>query len=189
MTRLIMGNKPSANASQIALKETAFIDGNDEKYPNAKIALTEDSYVNNTFITSDSISNIQLNISNVEYVASQGGFFYKPWVVSGQKASNVQLLMTPPSNSSHDDIEKALGVYWDVESDTFFIKVEAGGRKRNISLSLSSFVESPRLKLTLRDGLSLHSRPFDPIGFILPVKMNGFLLFRQTLQELSSKSK
>ena len=110
MTRLVMGNKPSANASQIALKETAFIDGNDEKYPNAKIALTEDSYVDNTFITSDSISNIQQSISNVEYVASQGGFFYKPWVVSGQKVSNVQLLMTPPSNSSPDDIEKALGV-------------------------------------------------------------------------------
>ena len=37
--------------------------------------------------------------------------------------------------------------------------------------------------------LSLHDRPYDPLGFILPVKMNGNLLFRRTLQYLSNKVK
>ena len=47
MTRLVMGNKPSANCAQIALRETAFIE---EEPPAAAVtALTEDSYVDNTF--------------------------------------------------------------------------------------------------------------------------------------------
>ena len=37
--------------------------------------------------------------------------------------------------------------------------------------------------------LSLHARPYDPLGFILPVKMIGNLLFRRTLQSLSEKVK
>ena len=42
-----MGNKPSANSSQIALRETAYIDNNHEKFPVAARALTRESYVNN----------------------------------------------------------------------------------------------------------------------------------------------
>ena len=71
----------------------------------------------------------------------------------------------------------------------FFIKVEAQGRKKNVSLSMMCFFENPKLKLRLRDCLSLHARAFDPLGFILPLKMKGNLLFRQTLQYLSLKSR
>ena len=36
----------------------------------------------------------------------------------------------------------------------------------------------------LRICLSLHAKPYDPLSLILPVKMVGSLLFRNTLQEL-----
>ena len=38
--------------------------------------------------------------------------------------------------------------------------------------------------LTLRICLSLHARAFDPLGLVLPTRMIGNLLFRNTLQHL-----
>ena len=75
------------------------------------------------------------------------------------------------------------------KNNKFFIKVEALGRKHNSTLSLLMFVDNPKLKLRLRDCLSLHARAFDPLGLILPLKMLGNLLFRVTLQHLSDQTK
>ena len=43
--------------------------------------------------------------------------------------------------------------------------------------------------LTLRVCLSLHSRPFDALGFILPTRMIGNILFRNTLQLMKKEKK
>ena len=45
MTRLVMGNKSSANSSQTALKETAVLGDCKEKFPEAATALIDYSYV------------------------------------------------------------------------------------------------------------------------------------------------
>ena len=58
MTRLVMGNKTSSNCLGVALRETAFLKGNDRKYPCAACALKQDSYIDNTFITRNDIYNI-----------------------------------------------------------------------------------------------------------------------------------
>ena len=42
-------------------------------------------------------------------------------------------------------------------------------------------------KLRLRDCLSIHSKPFDPLGFVLPVRMVGNLLFRKSLQVMNTR--
>ena len=187
MTRLVMGNKPSANCSQIALKETAFLDNSDVKYPYVAKALVHNSYVDNTFTTAEDLFSLKENISNIEKVAAKGGFVYKPWVISGENVAD--LVLAAPFEKLVMDNEKALGVYWDVRNDKFFIKVEAQGRKHNSTISLLQFVENPKLKLRLRDCLSLHARAFDPLGLILPLKMLGNLLFRVTLQQLSDRIK
>ena len=137
MCRLVMGNKPSANCSQIALRET---------------------------------------------VAQQGGFKYKPWVISCQDVPE-QILVA----AEDMDSEKALGVYWIVREDKLFIKARGSGKNKSIVVELNSFLENPSLRLTLRECLSLHARAWDPLGFVLPVKMVGTLLFRKTLQFLSNK--
>ena len=161
MTRLVMGNKPSANCSQIALKETAFLDNSDVKYPDVAKALVHNSYVDNTFTTAENLFSLKENISNIEKVAAKGGFLYKPWVISGENVAD--LVLAAPFEKLVMDNEKALGVYWDVRNDKFFIKVEAQGRKHNSTISLLQFVENPKLKLRLRDCLSLHARDFDPL--------------------------
>ena len=182
MTRLVMGNKPSANCSQIALKETAKLNENLVQYPIAFDALTNNSYV--SFTVADNIAEIKSNINQIELVAAQGGFNYKPWIVSGEDV-DVQQVAAP----SADDPEKALGVFWMVKEDKFFIKVAVGNKKKQVTINLMTVLENPKLKLTVRNCLSLHSKAFDPIGLDLPTKMIGALLFRKTLQILSSKSK
>ena len=48
--------------------------------------------------------------------------------------------------------------------------------------SLNGICVKPHL--TLRAGLSLHAKSYDPLGLILPTKMVGSILFRVTLNDL-----
>ena len=184
MKRLVMGNRPSANISQIALKETAHLNNNAEEFPAAKEALTSNSYVDNVFLGDDNEKGIKEKIKETEHVAGMGGFNFKPWVVSYQDVSDVQV--GPGLPPAYENTEKALGVFWNVKLDKLFIKVQIEGKKRKIVISLNNFIENPALKLTVRCCLSLHARCYDPIGLILPVKMVGNLLFRETIQSLAA---
>ena len=51
MSRILMGNMPSTNISEVPIKETAKMEDFPAKYPVAFQALTEDSYMDNTFLT------------------------------------------------------------------------------------------------------------------------------------------
>ena len=185
MSRLVMGNKPSANCSQIALKETAYLNNNDINYPKAKLALTEDSYVDNTFTMANNIEDLKKNIEEIEIVAKEGGFNYKPWIIGGQSISQEHPLPTRTQELETSQEEKALGIHWNVEQDNLFIKGESISKNKSCAPFIN-FQENPKLKLSLRCCLSLHSKPYDPLGLILPIKMNGNILFRQTLQFLST---
>ena len=180
MTRLVMGNKPSANISQIALKETAHLGNNAEQFPAAKESLCRDSYVDNVFQGADNKEMMDTKINDTEHVAAQGGFRFKPWTISGQDTEDVKV--GPDSNK----VEKTLGLYWRVRDDRLFVKVQIEGKQRKIVLTLNNFIENPALKLTVRECLSLHARCYDPLGLCLPVKMVGNILFRKTLQVLAA---
>ena len=129
MTRLVMGNKPSANCSQIALRESSYINDNDQKFPDAAQALTQNSYVDNTFVTAPNHDKVEEKIKQVETVAGAGGFRYKPWVISGS-ASPDQMII-----SGETEDEKALGVMWRVKEDLFYVKVNISGKKKNVKSS------------------------------------------------------
>ena len=120
MTRLVMGNKPSANSSQVALKEIAYLEDNHLKHPAAAEALSKNSYVDNTFTVEENHKAVSQNIEDIEKVAAGGGFFYKPWVISGQQVGDQMVL-----NSDDIEDERALGVMWAVEQDLFYVKVGA----------------------------------------------------------------
>ena len=87
-------------------------------------------------------------IADIEYVALKGGFQYKPWVISGENVPDQ--FLAAPVESLNTEAEKALGVYWDVRNDKFFVKVEAQGRKKNAKISLLYFAENPHQNLVLR---------------------------------------
>ena len=194
MTRLVMGNKPSANLSIIAVRKTAELENFPVQYPVAYKALIHDSYVDNIFLTASNIDELKHGIEEIELVGKKGGFKFKEWIISGQKVPEQVIGVQLPGAPSADE-EKALGVHWNVQKDELFIDpdLSAEGRKGSVKTPAQVFddggmEENPSFglppKLTLRICLSLHARAFDPLGLVLPTRMIGNLLFRNTLQFL-----
>ena len=91
-----MGNKPSASLSGVALSETAKLYDFPKQYPAAHKALTPDAYVDNVFLTASSHETIRAKIAEVETVAAQGGFFFKPFVISGDCQPDVIIRAASP---------------------------------------------------------------------------------------------
>ena len=192
MNRLVMGNKPSGNLSLVALKETADLASNKLDFPAAYQAIKNDSYVDNIFVTASNSKELQQKISEIEKVSSMGGFHYKEWIVSGQNIPE-QLIGVPLENLLASEEEKALGIYWDVREDEFYVKSNLGKpskrvRRKDVVVDVSEvdgrrFLEIKQ-HLTLRICLSLHALSYDPLGFVLPTRMVGQLLFRDSLQDL-----
>ena len=80
-----------------------------------------------------------------------------------------------------------MGLSWDVKPDLLSVKpaLLAEKKKGGVPVLVSeSLILNPSLSLTLRLCLSIHAQSFDPLGFVLPVRMIGNILFRKTLQFL-----
>ena len=190
-----MGNKPSGNLSLVALKETAELDDNKEKYPAAYQAIKNDSYVDNLFVTAPDINILKAKIKEIEKVSAMGGFFFKEWIVSGEDIPE-QLIGVKLEDAIGEDEEKALGLYWNVKEDEFYVKANLGKpskkhKKNDIKVEVidNSFTIQIKPHLTLRVCLSLHAKAHDPLGLVLPTRMIGNLLFRATLQALKKERK
>ena len=59
-------------------------------------------------------------------VASKGGFFFKPFIVSGEELPDVVIGVSLPDAIAANE-ERALGVYWNVQEDTFYVKANLTG--------------------------------------------------------------
>ena len=75
LTRLVMGNKPSGPISCVAVNETAKLFDFQERFPAAYNALTNNSYVDNTFVMGSDLESVKKHIQETEFVASKGEFF------------------------------------------------------------------------------------------------------------------
>ena len=178
------------------MKETSKLEDFEAKYPVARKALSEDSYVDNTFVTGKSVEVVKEKIEEINFVASHGGFKYKEWVISRENVPE-QVISIHLPNAIGENEEKALGVFWEVYNDEFYFKVEisAGGKKTTKKINILPHLEKnpcqsipnslPPLALTIRICLSVHAKTHDPLGLIFPVKMIGTLLFRETLQHMN----
>ena len=182
MERLVMGNMPSSNISIVAVHETANLFDFKTKYPDAYEALTQDSYVDNVFVTAASQDELRTKIEEVEHVCNYGGFYFKPWMKSGVCKGVKKIAGQGSSVCVYDQVEKALGVYWNMDTDEMFIKLSLTEEERS-----SIFWKSLKPKLTIRICLSYHARCFDPMGFVLPTRMIGNLLFRISIQNLKKE--
>ena len=68
-------------------------------------------------------------------------------------------------DKDHLPIERALGMRWDIESDTFF------------------FLITPKqLSVTRRSILSVLSSVYDPLGFLAPVMLPGKGILQDPVQ-------
>ena len=77
-----------------------------------------------------------------------------------------------------------------MHEDYFYVKCSLDkpskkSKKSDIVFNISaSGVIQIKPHLTLRICLSLHAKAHDPLGLVLPTRMIGSLLFRNTLQQL-----
>ena len=193
MTRLVMGNKPSTNISIVAIQQSTELEDFHTIEPEACEVLNKDIYVDNVFVTAPDIETLLRIIKGVEKVAGAGGFKFKEWMIPGQVSDGEKLV----SLQVYDDVEKALGLYWCLVNDEFFVKLEISDEDRKLldlpDASLSPITNQlPRdikPRLTLRICLRFHMKIFDPLGFVMPTKMIGNLLFRISLQVIKKEGK
>ena len=121
----------------------------------------------------------------------------KEWIVSGQNVQEQVISVALPHAIGVNE-EKALGLHWDVVKNQFFIRVDVSvgsnkvpllptleGATQAKSFSLSDL--SLPVKLTPRICLLVHAKTCNPLGFVLPTKVIGTLLFRARLQYVNQR--
>ena len=85
----------------------------------------------------------------------------------------------------------------DVKKDKLYIKAKLDKSIKKVRYNakvIRVMMEEGRIitispHLTLRICLLLHAKPFYPLGLVLPTRMIGSLLFRETLQSLKKEQK
>ncbi len=174
MTVHLFGAVSSPSCSCYALKQTA--KDNEADFPSEVIET-----VNNNFYVDDCLKSVPSEevaismVKNLTSLCQKGGFRLTKWISNSRKvlqsvseenrAKDIQQL-----NLDRDKlpVERALGLQWSVEADTFQFKI--------------SLKNQP---CTRRGILSVVSSVYDPLGFlaplILPAKILLQELCRQTL--------
>ena len=79
--------------------------------------------MDNVLITADSHDILRNKIKETEFVAAQGGFYFNPWVVSDENLPGKAVGIALPNVAMAEE-EKALGTYWAVRDDNFYVKAD-----------------------------------------------------------------
>ena len=124
------------------------------------------------------------------------------------KDTNGVLLASSPFN---DEEEKALGLMWNSTNDILYVKVNIAKKPKKVTrkkiyevsvdftmqplpvdarCSRSTYpLITVKPHLNIRTALSIHMKPYDPLGLVLPTRMIGMLLLRETMQKLKKQIK
>ncbi|XP_078344097.1 uncharacterized protein LOC144629756 [Oculina patagonica] len=159
----LFGAASSPACSNFALRKTA--EDNSEHFPEEVVSTVKNNfYVDDCLKSLPSVDEASQHASDLRSMLSRGGFRLTKWISNSR-----QVLETIPEaerakevkalDLSKDDlpVERALGVKWCVETDTFGFKVEVKHKPP-----------------TRRGILSVVSSVYDPLGlvapFVLPAK-------------------
>ena len=169
ITKLNMGDKPSAAIAQIALQETAKMAP--EELEHAQSVILRNSYMDDISDSCDSTEEARQITSDITKILDKGGFKIKEWAITGDIPKNrenddqktVQKLLNAEVSTW---AQKFLGMYWDTENDKlmFFIK---------------RTLEEPLVKSTKRTILSKANSIYDPYGFLSPFIIKIKILLRK----------
>ena len=162
MTVLIFGASSSPGCSNYVLKATA----NDNEQNLGSVAanvLRRNFYVDDGLVSVDSVSEAVDVMKNIKEMCHRGGFNLHKFT-SNSKEVLKQILVKDRAetvrnlNLGYDalPLERALGVQWCADSDTFKFVI--------------SLAEKP---CTRRGILSTTSTIFDPLGFVAPILLEG----------------
>ncbi|KAK0136825.1 hypothetical protein N1851_026997 [Merluccius polli] len=168
MTVHLFGATSSPSCASFALKLTA--KENKDKYQEEVI-----NTVYNNFYVDDCLRSIETTKNAISLykdlvsLCALGGFRLTKWISNSKKVvaaipeEERAKVKHMDIDKEHLPVERALGVQWNVEEDTF-----------NFKLALKS------QPVTRRGILSVVSSVYDPLGFLSPV----ILIAKQVLQDL-----
>lgn len=173
MTVHLFGNGPSPAVATYGLRRT--VDNGGEHDPGVKEFVQRNFYVDDGLVSKPTAEEVVTLVRNTQAaLASANLRLHK--VVS----NSVSVMEAFPTEDLAKDIrsldlrqdnlpaQRSLGVFWDLETDTFTYKVSI-----------------PDKPLTRRGVLSVVNSVYDPLGLAAPVLLHGRLL----LQQLASMGK
>ncbi|XP_041920573.1 uncharacterized protein LOC121684581 [Alosa sapidissima] len=173
MTVHLFGATSSPSCAIFALRKTA--DDNQGNFPAEVIqAVKENFYVDDCLKSMASEEEAVQMVKHLTALCQRGGFTLTKWI-----SNNRTILQTLPEEHKAKDlrelnldrdklpVERALGLQWCIETDSFKFKMETHQRS-----------------CTRRGMLSVSSSVFDPIGFLAPVLLPA----KTMLQELCRRN-
>ena len=170
MTKLNMGDKPSAAIAQAALRKTAEMAP--EQLNKAAEIILRNSHMDDICGSTDSIEEAERLTEDISTALKMGGFKIKgKWLMSGQqneisnsttqKTVQLMLNMEDPATKT----EKVLGMQWDPVTDELSYMVKLQTITPN--------------KHTKRTVLSKANSIFDPLGLLAPFTVRIKILLRK----------
>ena len=69
------------------------------------------------YVTVSDVETLLKFVQDVEKVARAGGFKFKEWMIPRQVSTGENIV----SFQAYDEVEKALGLYWCLVNDEFFV--------------------------------------------------------------------
>ena len=164
MTSHVFGGVWCASSSAYALRKVA---ESDECTDETRDTILRSFYVDDCLKSCKTVTETRSVISETRDILKKNGFKLTKFVVNDddildhipadQRAKDINKLSFSTAN-------KALGVKWCVESDTFYFET-------HFKLSLN---------VTKRIILQFISSIFDPLGLINPIVVNGKMLFQES---------
>ena len=172
MTVHLFGATSSPGCSNFALKATA--DDNEiDVGSNPAAFLREDFYVDDGLKSVPSVEEAVKLIKDIKEMCKRGGFNLHKFT-SNKKEVIDQIPVEDRAEGiknldlDHDalPVERALGVQWCIESDTFKFRITLKDRP-----------------CTRRGILSTVSSIFDPLGFVAPLLLDGKIIVQELCKE------
>ncbi|XP_071094674.1 uncharacterized protein [Haliotis cracherodii] len=168
----LFGAISSSSCATFALQQTA--EDNKERYISEVVSMVKDSfYVDDCLASVEDEERAVYLINEVSKLCMDGGFHLTKWV-----SNSKSVMKAIPTEERAKEVkelnleceslpsERALGVFWFVDSDTLGFKIQ-----------------SKEKTITRRGILSVVSSVYDPLGFVVPY----VLIAKRLLQELCKK--
>ena len=156
--RFIFGAACSPTCANYALQQCA--DDNADDFPNIAAIIKQNFYMDDLFVSTDSVNEAVSMYQSLRCVLSKGGFNLTKWTSTSQ-----DVLHSIPDDHrgiSPDDIEtrqvqqRVLGVIWDLSTD-------------QLRFDPVKLKELTTINLTQRNLLHIISSIFDPLGIAAPI--------------------
>ena len=166
MTVHLFGAVSSASCANAALRQIAF--ENKLKYPSASNAILKNFYVDDFLKSLRTESEANSMIKEIQHLCSTRGFNLTKWISNSRTVlqsipSESQAKNVCQLNLEHEQllVDRALGVTWSVENDSFGFSIS-----------------QRQAKSTRRNMLSIINSVYDPLGLVAPVMLKAKILLQ-----------